>query len=356
MFKSLSFYRHIFIAAMIGTVIIVGMCVAIMKTEKPYAVASGGSKVTEAWSVYAGDKEIAVVGSKEDARFVVHGIKTAYTDDKDRISNLKTTPALSYEQKDLKKEGKNITVLDNRNNAVSNVINANMADPSNPAVTVSYTMDSRKTGPIPYKTISKETDKISKGEQYILRNGKNGYGTAVIRTTYKNGKPAVRRIAKLDVKTPAVSKLVYVGAGTARYEIAASTNGRGIKTVTDMADSVSPTTKSGEAVANFACQFIGNSYSYGGTSLTNGTDCSGFVMSVYRRFGIALPHSSGSQAHYGKPVSYSKARPGDVFCYSGHVAIYIGRGKIVHAATPSQGIIVGSATYHKIKSIRRLIK
>ena len=97
---------------------------------------------------------------------------------------------------------------------------------------------------------------------------------------------------------------------------------------------------SGASVANYALQFVGNPYVYGGSSLTNGTDCSGFVMSVYSAFGIGLPHQSGAQRSCGYGVSVSDAQPGDVMCYSGHVGIYIGNGQMVHASTPSTGIIV----------------
>ena len=99
---------------------------------------------------------------------------------------------------------------------------------------------------------------------------------------------------------------------------------------------------SGSAVANYALQFVGNPYVYGGSSLTGGTDCSGFVMSVYSHFGVGLPHQSGAQRGCGYGVSVGEAQPGDIMCYSGHVGIYIGNGQMVHASNPSTGIIVSS--------------
>lgn len=112
----------------------------------------------------------------------------------------------------------------------------------------------------------------------------------------------------------------------------------------------------GKAVVDYACQFVGNPYVYGGSSLTNGTDCSGFVMSVYQNFGVSLPHSSSAQRSKGYDVGgLENAQPGDIVCYSGHVAIYVGNGKIVHASTSKTGIIVSdNANYRNILSVRRI--
>lgn len=111
----------------------------------------------------------------------------------------------------------------------------------------------------------------------------------------------------------------------------------------------------GKDIANFACQYIGNPYVAGGTSLTNGADCSGFVMAVYKNFGISLPRSSYAQSTVGKGVSYSEAQPGDVIYYGGHVGIYIGNGQIVHASTERTGIKITSATYRSIITVRRIV-
>lgn len=111
----------------------------------------------------------------------------------------------------------------------------------------------------------------------------------------------------------------------------------------------------GVAVAEYALQFVGNPYVYGGSSLTNGTDCSGFVMSVYANFGVSLPHSSASDRSQGYAVDgLENAQPGDLICYSGHVALYIGNGQIVHASNKRTGIIVSQANYRKILAIRRI--
>jgi cell wall-associated NlpC family hydrolase len=116
-----------------------------------------------------------------------------------------------------------------------------------------------------------------------------------------------------------------------------------------------PSGSDGQAVVDYACQFVGNPYKYGGSSLTNGTDCSGFVMSVYAAFGVSLPHSSKSMRTVGYGVSVDEMQPGDIICYSGHVAIYVGNNTIVHASTPSTGIKYTSpANYKTILAVRRI--
>lgn len=116
----------------------------------------------------------------------------------------------------------------------------------------------------------------------------------------------------------------------------------------------------GSAIASYALQFVGNPYVYGGTSLTNGTDCSGFTMSVFRKFGISLPRTSGSQSGVGRKISVSEARAGDLIFYArnghvNHVALCIGGGRVVHASNPSVGITTSNIGYRTPYCARRVI-
>lgn len=112
---------------------------------------------------------------------------------------------------------------------------------------------------------------------------------------------------------------------------------------------------SGKEVASYACKFVGNPYVAGGTSLTDGADCSGFTYAVYQAFGYSIPRNSTSQRNAGTGVNYSEAQPGDIICYAGHVALYIGGGRIVHASTQATGIKYGTATYKEILAVRRIV-
>lgn len=134
-------------------------------------------------------------------------------------------------------------------------------------------------------------------------------------------------------------------AGTAQ-DSAGTAGGRSVKSIGG--------TEFGRNVADYALQFVGNPYVYGGTSLTGGTDCSGYTQSVYRYFGVSIPRTSGEQAGFGREIPYEDMEPGDLVCYSGHVAMYIGGGRIVHASSRKEGIKVSNdPAYRTIVSIRR---
>lgn len=177
----------------------------------------------------------------------------------------------------------------------------------------------------------------------------------VVTVTGKSGSfskivlPDAENTSSLDSTCTGYVKSSYLTKGVVTYTAKKTTTTTKTKKVS---------LSKGQQVITYAKKFVGNPYRWGGESLTRGADCSGFVKAVYRHFGKSLPHSSYSLRSVGTKVSsLSKAKAGDIICYSGHVALYMGNNKIVHASNPRTGIkISNNARYRKIVAIRRIFK
>ena len=163
--------------------------------------------------------------------------------------------------------------------------------------------------------------------------------------------------AKIKQQNAQIKKLEEEEAKKAAEEAAKASAGKSNSSNVDSSSIISGASGSakGKDIANFACRYVGNPYVAGGTSLTKGADCSGFTFAIYKEFGISLPRTSTAQRGAGREVSLSDAQPGDIVCYAGHVAIYIGGGRIVHASTPSTGIKYGNVNYKPVITVRRIV-
>lgn len=229
-------------------------------------------------------------------------------------------------------KGKKIEVLSTGSKWVKVSVNGQIGYTQGKYISTAYGTASKPYSNVIDGTVSSKT--------LHIRSGKSENSTSLL--TVKKG----TKIRVMTTNSTWVQVKVNGVIGYAKGKNIATANG----------GTASNTSSKGESVISYALRFVGNPYRWGGSSLTHGTDCSGFVMSVYRHFGVSLPHSSYALRSVGRRVGgLSSAKPGDIICYSGHVALYIGNGRIVHASNPKDGIKISSnANYRHIITIRRI--
>ena len=211
-----------------------------------------------------------------------------------------------------------------------------------------------------------EADKASLAEQQSYLNGILAQKKAISANFDAEIAEAKSRAAQFKQQIAADTKQIQQIQEEERKRLAAQ-NSSGTKTTASNPNAAntiaaaqgivaqSSGSGNGKSIANYACQFIGNPYVSGGTSLTNGADCSGFIYRLYADYGYRVPRTSSQLRSVGTGVSYSEAQPGDIICYEGHVGMYIGGGMIVHASTAKTGIKVSNAQYRPILAVRRVM-
>ena len=211
-----------------------------------------------------------------------------------------------------------------------------------------------------------EADKASLAEQQSYLNGILAQKKAISANYDAEIAEAKSRAAQFKQQIAADTKQIQQIQEEERKRLAAQ-NSSGTKTTASNPNAAntiaaaqgivaqSSGSGNGKSIANYACQFIGNPYVSGGTSLTNGADCSGFIYRLYADYGYRVPRTSSQLRSVGTGVSYSEAQPGDIICYEGHVGMYIGGGMIVHASTAKTGIKVSNAQYRPILAVRRVL-
>lgn len=192
-------------------------------------------------------------------------------------------------------------------------------------------------------------EKKAQFEDFEVKIAKAKQQAAVYQANIKKQSEQIRKLAKEQAAKKEAEIAAVKAAEEAKKAARSSSGSKSYASPSGFSGT------KGQQIASYACQFIGNPYVPGGTSLTEGADCSGFVWRVYKDFGYSVPRTSWSFRSTGTEVSYQEAAPGDIVCYAGHVGIYIGDGRIVHASTQRTGIKITAATYKPILAVRRVV-
>ena len=374
---------------------LVALAVVIMvpllsKAYKAYAT-------VDYWDLMIGEKTVAVFVSENDAKQVIKDVTNYYVEKGAKLEDVQCSPELTVVQKTYDKDEEiklgevkdtvEYIVTGTREKEVYTVkkgdtfwtvaekhgvtfeelaeMNPQVKDQEmlmigdklnffkmNPLVDVTTTQVVKSVKTIEYKTIVKKTGSLYVGETKVKRAGKNGKKRVTERIVTKNGVTVKTKVLASKVLKKKVNKIVL--KGTKKKPVAKSTSTSGSYSYSP-ASSGRTYSGSGSAIVDYACQFVGNPYVYGGTSLTNGADCSGFVQSVFAHFGIYLPRVGFETC--GRSVPYSEAKPGDILCSPGHYSIYMGNDTIVHAVNEQHGIAITPVSFTgPIYDCRRIVE
>ena len=370
-----------------SVILIVMMTFVMVSGSGSTAYAAEADEPNEVWAITIGDEEILYVDSEEAGKQVIEGLKNYYLSEGSTVLDVQFDPEIQvkqifeeaegelaaqsrslYEVEEAVRqlsEGKDeyyvyktekgeslASIAKAKKLSVKRLMTLNFDEYTSdeiikegtylvlyaevPYVNVTTVEEVTKTKSIDYDTVYKKTSSLAKGVTKVQTKGKKGTKQVVTQVTKVNGEQTSSEVTSSKVVTKPTNKVVLQGT--------ASVTAKAGKTY-DFA--------TGSDVVEYAKQFVGNPYRYGGTSLTNGADCSGFVYSVYKHFGVNLPRVG--QSSVGKAVSYQNVKKGDILIYSGHVAIYAGDGKAIHAVNESLGIRITSVGYTgSVIAVRRI--
>lgn len=326
-----------------GGAIAAAAIMIICSITAPSAVYADGTEIYDPYVVKAGNDELFLVGDEEVAANVIKTVMDEYIPEGAQINSITVDKKITTESKKLKRGEEQPLVL-TEEEAVDYVLTVNQSE--NPLFCVTINAQKGKLGDLKAGKEYINSDKMYEGDTEVKSKGKSGSQIVTNEITTVNGKVLTSTVVDTAVVKDAKDTVVYKGTkkrpkDTLRADYSGKVMGSG----------------DGAAIARYACQFIGNPYKYGGTSPEKGADCSGFVMAIYGRHGVSLPRTVGPQSYCGKGVSLAEAKAGDLICYSGHIGIYIGGGKMVHASTPRGGIKIGGVhSCGKITTVRRIVE
>lgn len=323
------------LAFAVSTVMVVSLMLA-AAPQDVHALYKDAMSVYDPYVIKADGQQLAVVASRDSAQAVVTGLKLYYCKDVAAEQAATVTTSVTFEKLPLSAGGK--TPIVSTEAAVRHIVSLNKTQ-AEPAVKVESKSIGTETQAIKHKTKVIKTDKLYRGTKEIAEKGSDGEQEVTSSITTVNGEVTEKNVVSTEVTKKAQTKVVLRGTKDIEgIEVDPDSGATGVK------------------VVEYAMKWLGNPYVWGGESLTDGCDCSGFTMLVYGHFGVELPHYSYSQEAYGKEIkSLDDAAAGDLICYGSHVAIYIGNDKMINAANPKAGITIGTADYRKIVTIRRLV-
>ncbi|MEE1037859.1 MAG: NlpC/P60 family protein [Eubacterium sp.] len=309
---------------------IVCICTAVMMicTFLTYDVISGvayasGSTAGVPHAIVAGDEEVAVVQSKEDANLVIESVKKNYGCN-DEAETSMITPQINIVEKEyVLAEDVDVLTIDE---AVDTILQKN--NTSDPCFEVTVFKTGVSKAAIPFETKTVKDSSMKKGTKKVSTEGKNGEKIILSTKKMVNGKVVSSEVYSEEISKEPVTKIIKEGTKVEVKKVEKKEKKNNAPTYN---------ANRGGGVVGYAQQFHGVPYVFGG-STPAGFDCSGFTQYVYRAYGINLPHSSGAQAGYGSAVSYGQAKAGDLVVMPGHVGIYVGGGMMVHAPAPGQSV------------------
>lgn len=293
------------------------------------------------WQLKVSDRLVGTVKTEKEANKILASLEKTYVESgaKDVKVNLKPHIELKHNYYGHMDKKPNVSDEKKIRKEFNSLTEENL-------LKVKTTQVLTKVKKVKHKVIKKTDSNVLLNTTVEKSSGSDGKKLVTIKQISTNDKVDNTEVVKTAMSEKCKDKVVLAGTAVKSASKGTASSSLGEEY----------SKKSGKAVANFALKFVGNPYKYGGESLTKGADCSGFVMAVYKHFGVLLPHGSIADQYLGKGVSLSEARPGDLICYGSHIGIYIGNNKLVHAMDEEHGITVSRIGYNgkTITTVRRI--
>lgn len=334
-------HRKLCTAVAIAFVFTVAAAFAFNQLVKPYAVYADGTKVEDPSIVSADGKEIFLVENAETAEKVIRDVMKNYVPEDGDLNSIEVEEELKIEDKTLFVGVTPPTVM-TEEEAVEHVLAQNETE--EPAMHVTTTSNVDVPEKILPETVYEKTDTLFEGNIELKSKGEDGEKLVTNEVRMVNGEETAAEPVKEKITAKAVDTVMYIGTAARPADTAWQDYSGEVIGVDD-----------GSKMTEFGLQFVGNPYKWGGTSLTNGCDCSGFIYAIYQHFGYNVPRMGFYKM--GKGVCLAEAKPGDVVYYPGHYAMYMGNGQIVHAYNSRAGICVSSVhAPGRILTIRRFVE